>query len=164
MENSKEDFVLFSKEIELLQNYLELEKSRFPDKFDFKINMDEALLADEHIYIPVMLIQPHLENAIWHGLRYTEEKGFLQLSFTKMNNGMEIIIEDNGIGIEESKKTKTENQKKRSGRGISNTLERIKILNELYHQHITCLVEDKPLPEKGVRVTLMVPLLKNFKA
>lgn len=49
MENSKEDFVQFSKEAELLQNYLELERSRFPDKFDFKINIDDALYADEDL-------------------------------------------------------------------------------------------------------------------
>lgn len=163
MENSKEDFVLFSKEIELLQNYLELEKSRFPDKFDFHIKIDDSLFADEQLYIPGMLIQPHLENAIWHGLRYMEDKGFLQLSFNKTPNGIEIIIEDNGIGIAESKKAKTENQKKRSGRGIANTLERIKILNELYHQKIACEVVDKPAPGKGVKVKITVPLLKNFR-
>ena len=164
MENSKEDFVLFSKEIELLQNYLDLEKSRFPDKFDFTITTDDALLADEQLYIPGMLIQPHLENAIWHGLRYINGKGFLQLTFTRGENEIGIIIEDNGIGIAESKRNKTDNQKKRSGRGITNTLERINILNELYHQHITCEVEDKPAPGRGVRVRMRVPLLKNFKA
>jgi LytS/YehU family sensor histidine kinase len=164
MENSREDFVLFSKEIELLQNYLDLEKSRFPDKFDFTISLDDALLADEHLYLPGMLIQPHLENAIWHGLRYMNEKGVLQLRFTRTRQGMEIIIEDNGIGIAESKRNKTGNQKKRTGRGISNTLERIKILNELYRQHITCTVEDKTTPEKGVRIKMMVPLLKNYTA
>jgi len=164
MENSKEDFVLFAKEVELLKNYLELEKSRFPDKFDFIINLDEELLVDEHLYIPGMLVQPHLENAIWHGLRYTTDKGLLQLSFNRKVTGMEIIIEDNGIGIAESKKTKTENQKSRNGRGITNTMERIKILNELYHQHMTCEVEDKPAPARGVRVKLFVPVLKNFTA
>jgi anti-sigma regulatory factor (Ser/Thr protein kinase) len=162
MENSKEDFVLFSKEIELLQNYLELERSRFPDKFDFDIKIDDSLYADEHLYIPGMLVQPHLENAIWHGLRYMDEKGFLQLSFNKSGKGMEIIIEDNGIGMAESKKSKTENQKKHSGRGITNTLERIGILNELYRQHITCEVEDKSSPGRGVKVKLTVPLLKNI--
>ena len=154
MENSKEDFVLFSKEVELLQNYLELEKSRFPDKFDFKIDIDDALLADEHLFFPGMLIQPHLENAIWHGLRYIENKGLLQLKFIKTASGIQITIEDNGIGIAESKKTKTENQKKHSGRGISNTLERIRILNELYHHNITCVVQDKREPGNGVIVKL----------
>ena len=164
MENSKEDFVLFSKEVELLQNYLELEKSRFPDKFDFKIDIDDALLADEHLFFPGMLIQPHLENAIWHGLRYIENKGLLQLKFIKTAPGIQITIEDNGIGITESKKTKTENQKKHSGRGISNTQERIRILNELYHHNITCVVQDKREPGNGVIVKLTTPLLNKQQA
>ena len=164
MENSKEDFVLFSKEVELLQNYLELEKSRFPDKFDFKIDIDDALLADEHLFFPGMLIQPHLENAIWHGLRYIENKGLLQLKFIKTASGIQITIEDNGIGIAESKKTKTENQKKHSGRGISNTLERIRILNELYHHNITCVVQDKREPGNGVIVKITTPLLNKQQA
>jgi tetratricopeptide (TPR) repeat protein len=162
MENSKNDFVLFSKETELLQNYLELEKSRFPDKFDYTIHIDDALYAGEGFFIPGMLIQPHIENSIWHGLRYMDEKGTLQLSFMKSEKGMDILIEDNGIGIAASKKSKTVNQQKHSGRGITNTHERIKILNELYHQDITCTVEDKQSPGRGVRVRIAVPLLKNI--
>lgn len=161
MENSKEDFVLFPKEIELLENYLELEKSRFSDKFDFDIGIDDALLVDEHVYIPGMLVQPHLENAVWHGLRYMDEKGFLQLRFVKSGDNIDIFIEDNGIGIAESKKHKTNNQKKHSGRGITNTFERIKILNELYRHHITCEVEDKQAPGRGVKVKITVPYLKK---
>jgi tetratricopeptide (TPR) repeat protein len=163
MENSKDDFVLFVKEIELLQNYLELEKSRFTDKFDYDIKIDDSLFAEENIYMPGMLVQPYLENAVWHGLRYMDKKGMLQLTFARSENDVLITIEDNGIGIAESKRSKTENQKKRSGRGINNTLERIKILNELYHQHIRCTVEDKTAPASGVKVTITAPLLKNFK-
>jgi sensor histidine kinase YesM len=85
----------------------------------------------------------------------------LQLSFIRKENTIEITIEDNGIGIAESKKSKTAHQKNHSGRGITNTMERIDILNELYHQHITCLVADKPHPAHGVVVKLTVPLLKN---
>ncbi|TMI74853.1 MAG: tetratricopeptide repeat protein [Bacteroidetes bacterium] len=164
MENSKEDFVLFSQEIDLLRNYLELEKSRFDDKFDFSIEIDDPLFADERLYIPTMLVQPHLENAIWHGLRYIADKGFLKLSFTRTGPGVEIVIEDNGIGIAASKDSKTANQKKHSGRGITNTMERISILNEVYHQNIICEVEDKMAPDRGVRVKIIVPVLKDFKA
>ena len=74
---------------------------------------------------------------------------------------MDIVVEDNGIGIAKSELHKTENQKKRSGRGIRNTMERISILNELYGQRITCSVEDKPFPESGVRVRISVPVMKN---
>lgn len=164
MENSKEDFVLLANEMELLENYLELEKRRFPDKFDYRIEIDDTLMADNHYYMPGMLVQPHLENAVWHGLRYVETKGHVHLSFSKTPRGMQIVIEDNGIGIAESQKHKTANQKKRSGRGISNTQERIAILNSLYNQQIICQVEDKPAPNSGVKVTLSVPLLKDFKA
>ncbi|MFM9910555.1 MAG: histidine kinase [Chitinophagaceae bacterium] len=163
MENSKEDFVLFSKEVELLQNYLELEKSRFTDKFDFEVKIDDTLYAEEQLYIPGMLIQPHLENAIWHGLRYINNKGFLKLHFTKKEESIIITIEDNGIGIAESKNIKSANQQKQSGRGISNTMERIKILNELYHQRIICLVEDKIAPDHGVIVHISVPILKSIQ-
>ncbi|MFN8245072.1 MAG: histidine kinase [Ferruginibacter sp.] len=161
MENSTHDFVLFSKEYELLYNYLELEKTRFQDAFDFKINVNDHWLHDEQLFIPGMLVQPHLENAIWHGLRYGDNRGLLELSFTRTATGMDIMVEDNGIGIAKSELHKTENQKKRSGRGIRNTMERINILNELYGQRITCSVEDKPYPESGVRVRISVPVMKN---
>jgi tetratricopeptide (TPR) repeat protein len=160
MENSKDDFVPLSKEMELLETYLELEQTRFPDKFEYRIDSDHDLLTNEYS-IPGMLIQPYLENAIWHGLRYTEQKGLLSLHFSKIENRLVVKIEDNGIGIEASKRNKTVNQQQHKGRGITNTIERIQILNELYHHDIICEVVDKAIPDHGVVVTLKVPLLKN---
>ena len=78
MENSKDDFISFQEELDLLKNYLALEKSRFSDKFDYEIFVDENLL-NSNLQIPGMLVQPFLENSIWHGLRYLEHKGFLKL-------------------------------------------------------------------------------------
>lgn len=151
MENSAEDFISFQDELELLKNYLALEKSRFVDKFDYEINVDERLKSHS-LQIPGMLIQPFLENAIWHGLRYKSEKGFLKLNFEKIENQLVVKVEDNGIGIEESKKQKTEHQKNRNGRGMKNTLERIKLLNDLYEKNISCEVNDNE--NGGVLVTL----------
>ena len=156
MENSKDDFIPFHEELELLKNYLALEKSRFQDKFDYEITVDEHLNS-QNLQIPGMLIQPFLENAIWHGLRYKNEKGFLKLNFQKSNNQLNIKIEDNGIGIKESKNQKTEHQKNRNGRGMKNTLERIKLLNDLYEKNISCEVLDK---ENGGGV--LVTLKMNF--
>lgn len=82
MENSNDDFIPLSQEMELLQNYLAFKKTRFADKFDFEVELDDNL-KNQNILIPGMLIQPFLENAIWHGLRYRSEKGFLKLSFKK---------------------------------------------------------------------------------
>ncbi|WP_241331407.1 tetratricopeptide repeat-containing sensor histidine kinase [Chryseobacterium arthrosphaerae] len=156
MENSTEDFIPFQQELDLLQNYLALEKTRFADKFDYEIEVDENLNLQSQ-QVPGMLVQPFLENAIWHGLRYRTEKGFLKLSFEKDNQYLKIIIEDNGIGIEESKKQKTRHQKTREGRGMKNTLERVQLLNDLYKKDITCSVKDKD-NNGGVLVTIRINL------
>lgn len=157
MENSTEDFIPFQQELDLLQNYLALEKTRFADKFDYEIEVDENLNLQSQ-QVPGMLVQPFLENAIWHGLRYRTEKGFLKLSFEKNDQYLNITIEDNGIGIEESKKQKTQHQKIREGRGMKNTLERIQLLNDLYKKDITCSVTDKE-NNSGVLVTIRINLI-----
>ncbi|MBB4805853.1 hypothetical protein HNP38_001125 [Chryseobacterium defluvii] len=156
MENSTEDFIPFQQELDLLQNYLALEKTRFTDKFDYEISVDENL-SMQSLQVPGMLVQPFLENAIWHGLRYRTEKGFLKLNFEKLNQHLKITIEDNGIGIEESKKQKTQHQKTRKGRGMKNTLERIALLNDLYRQEIQCEITDKK-DQQGVLVEISYKL------
>lgn len=159
MENSTEDFIPFQQELDLLQNYLALEKTRFADKFNYDIEVDESLNT-QSLKVPGMLVQPFLENAIWHGLRYRTTKGFLKLQFEKENQHLKIIIEDNGIGIEESKKQKTEHQKARKGRGMKNTLERIALLNDLYHQEIQCNITDKQNAQ-GVLVQIRYKLVNQ---
>ena len=79
------------------------------------------------------------------------------MNFQKSNNQLNIKIEDNGIGIKESKNQKTEHQKNRNGRGMKNTLERIKLLNDLYEKNISCEVLDKE-NGAGVLVTLKMNL------
>ncbi|WP_312175774.1 histidine kinase [Chryseobacterium sp.] len=159
MENSTEDFIPFQQELDLLQNYLALEKTRFSDKFDYEIEVDESLNT-QSLKVPGMLVQPFLENAIWHGLRYRTTKGFLKLYFEKDNQYLKITVEDNGIGIEESKKQKTEHQKARKGRGMKNTLERIALLNDLYHQEIQCNITDKQNTQ-GVLVEIRYKLVNK---
>ena len=156
MENSTEDFIPFQQELDLLQNYLALEKTRFADKFDYEVEVDENLNM-QNLQVPGMLVQPFLENAIWHGLRYRTDKGFLKLNFEKDESFLKVIIEDNGIGIEESKKQKTAHQKTREGRGMKNTLERIQLLNDLYKKEITCSVKDKE-NNGGVLVIIKINL------
>ncbi|SIS70937.1 Histidine kinase [Chryseobacterium piscicola] len=154
MENSTEDFIPFQQELDLLQNYLALEKTRFADRFDYEIEVDESLNT-QSLKVPGMLVQPFLENAVWHGLRYRTTKGFLKLKFEKSSENLKITIEDNGIGIEESKKQKTEHQKTRKGRGMKNTLERIALLNDLYQKNISTEITDKP-NANGVLVIIKI--------
>ncbi len=159
MENSSKDFISLQKEVKQLQKYLELEHLRFNDRFDYKIDIDEAIDTDS-VLVPNMLLQPHLENAIWHGLRYKEFKGLLLLSIKNTLGYIEITIDDDGIGVEKSKQLKTENQKIHESIGIKNINERIALLNDLYKLKIKCVIHNKP-DNSGTTVTLQVPHLNN---
>tara|TARA_R110002072_G_scaffold182067_5_gene338256 strand:- start:16485 stop:18278 length:1794 start_codon:yes stop_codon:yes gene_type:complete len=152
METSNEDFITLSDELEQLKKYLNLEHLRFQDAFDYEITVDKALDADA-VKIPGMLIQPQLENAVWHGLRYREEKGMLKLQFLKEDNHIKVIVEDNGIGLEKSESLKTGNQKLHSSRGLNNVRERIQLLNDLYKQNIQFKIENRT-DSTGTRVLL----------
>ncbi|MPT33821.1 MAG: tetratricopeptide repeat protein [Flavobacterium sp.] len=153
MENSNKDFIALGSEIEQLRKYLDLEHMRFEDQFEYTITVDEKL-DTETIQIPNMIIQPHLENAIWHGLRYKEGKGLLQLRFLLENGSVVVVIEDNGIGLTKSRELKTKNQKVHQSRGLTNTKERIGLLNELYKKEIALQIVEKTEPETGAIVTL----------
>lgn len=158
MENSNKDFITLSNEIEQLKKYLDLEHLRFQDKFDYEITVDENL-DTETTFVPNMIVQPHLENAIWHGLRYLETKGKLLLKFGLQNGEVSIIIDDNGIGLTKSAALKTQNQKVHKSRGLTNTKERIGLLNELYKSQITFKVSEKILPEIGTIVEINFPII-----
>jgi two-component system, sensor histidine kinase YesM len=158
MENSNKDFVTLSNEMDQLKKYLDLEHLRFHDKFDYGILVDENL-DTETTFVPNMIIQPHLENAIWHGLRYRETKGVLLLKFGLSDGKINIIIDDNGIGLTKSAALKTQNQKVHQSRGLTNTKERIGLLNELYKTQITFNVSEKILPETGTIVEINFPMI-----
>ncbi|MFH7003117.1 tetratricopeptide repeat-containing sensor histidine kinase [Flavobacterium bizetiae] len=161
MENSNKDFISLDKEVEQLKKYLDLEHLRFQDKFDFEITVDDHLDA-ESVLVPNMIIQPHLENAIWHGLRYLDKKGFLKLQFKLIADKIVVIIDDNGIGLTKSQELKTINQKVHESRGLNNTNERIGLLNELYKKNITFEIKEKTLPESGTIVQIVFPLIDKI--
>ncbi|MFZ0598088.1 MAG: histidine kinase [Flavobacterium sp.] len=161
MENSNKDFISLDKEVEQLKKYLDLEHLRFQDKFDFEITVDEKLDA-ESVFVPNMIIQPHLENSIWHGLRYLDKKGLLQLKFRLVDAKVVVIIEDNGIGLTKSQELKTSNQKVHESRGLNNTKERIGLLNELYKKNISFVIKEKELPESGTIVEIFFPLIDTI--
>ena len=159
MESSSKDFIPLQHEIDHLQKYLELEHLRFSNQFDFVVDVDESIDADA-ILAPNMLIQPHLENAIWHGLRYKETKGLLVLSIKNKTSFIEITIDDNGIGIEKSNSIKTQNQKIHQSIGLQNIKERIKLLNDLYKVDISFAVINK-VNDGGTIVRLKIPYLNK---
>ena len=156
LDNSEEDFIPLSKEIELLELYMKLEHSRFADKFDYQLVVDDKLQISE-FQIPPMLLQPYVENAVWHGLRYKKEKGNLNIYINQKDfETVEISIEDDGIGRKKSKELKTENQQKQQSKGMNNIKKRIAILNEMYSDKVDVFIDDLHSDATGTKVVLML--------
>nr|WP_306413738.1 histidine kinase [Cellulophaga baltica] len=156
LENSEEDFIPLTKEIELLELYTKLEHSRFSDKFDYEIKIDKDIDVASY-QIPPMLLQPYIENAIWHGLRYKDEKGFLMVDVkNKTKNSIEITISDNGIGRKRSAELKTSNQKKQKSKGMGNIKKRIDILNDMYKDKVDVFITDYKEDGTGTKVSFLL--------
>ena len=154
LNNSEQDFIPLSKEIELLQLYLQLEHSRFKDKFDYEISIDKHLEISQ-FQIPPMLLQPYVENAVWHGLRYKKNKGKLHINIQKKDEKTLVIsITDDGIGRTKSKELKTQNQKKQQSKGMHNIKKRIQILNEMYGDKVAVHIDDLYDDKSGTKVVL----------
>lgn len=154
LENSEEDFIPLSKEIALIEKYVMLEHFRFKDKFDYTLTIDPSLDI-EAFEIPPMLLQPYVENAVWHGLRYKEEIGSLTIEFAQLDTDTAIIsVTDDGVGRRRSKELKTDNQKKQKSKGMSNIKKRISILNEMYGDRVDVIISDVYTSGAGTKVTL----------
>ncbi len=152
LENSEEDFIPLSRELELLELYTKLEHSRFAEKFDYEIKVAEDVPV-EAFQIPPMLLQPYIENAIWHGLRYKEQKGFLQVTLNRLGDEViEIVIKDNGIGRKKSVEFKTEHQKKQKSKAMGNIKKRIAILNQMYQNKVDVTISDLEIDGSGTQV------------
>lgn len=160
LENSEEDFIPLEKEIDLLKMYTKLEHFRFKDKFDYQIIIDETIDVEAY-KIPPMLLQPYIENAVWHGLRYKEDKGYLEIKIAnKSNSEITISVTDDGIGRQRSKALKTVNQKKQNSKGMNNIKRRVSILNQMYKDKIAVNIEDYN-SEKSTGTRVIVTLKKE---
>ena len=156
LENSDEDFIPLKKEIELLELYVKLEHNRFKEKFDYVMFVDEKIELKNYA-IPPMLLQPYIENAIWHGLRYKKEKGNLEISIQQKSADLLLIkVQDDGVGRKKSMEMKTKHQLKQKSKGISTIENRIAILNDMYKDKIAVSVSDVCEDGSGTKVELIL--------
>jgi len=155
LENSPKEHIPIDTEIEILQKYLEMQKLRFQDRFEFNIHADD-LLFEQGAIIPPMITQPFIENAIEHGQLHTVEGGFINVAFTKGNDMLIISIIDNGIGRKGSRANKKSSAHKSMAMDI--TSQRIDNLNKKNKTEGSLLVEDynKEL-ETGTKVLISLP-------
>ena len=140
LESSRKKSISVSEEKRLLYLYCEIEKLRFEDKFDFEITVGPNV--NVYMEIPTMMIQPFVENAINHGLRYKKESGMLSISFRQNEKYIICEIKDNGVGRKMSQKYKEQSKKAYTPQGIQIIKERKQTLNYLNDTNIQFYIED----------------------
>ncbi|MFN8284502.1 MAG: two-component regulator propeller domain-containing protein [Chitinophagales bacterium] len=131
LDNSRNSTIVLQEEINMLENYLMIEKFCNGNRFDYTIDVDKNIETD-YIKIPPMILQPFVENCIKHGLRYLQDKtGMINISFKELNNEIECTVTDNGIGRKQAEilnKQGKENYHKSAALQV--TTERLALLNE----------------------------------
>lgn len=153
LEICTKSYISLEEELAYLKLYLTLEKNRFGDKFNYTIDVDPKLDKDE-TQLPSMLLQPYIENAIWHGIMPIEDGGDLKISIEQKDETyLWIKIIDNGIGIKNSLANKNGSHQ---SKGMGLTQERINLLNKIEAKPIQLFIEQNG--DSGTTITILVPL------
>lgn len=163
LDQSERSFVSLRQTISHLTRYMEIEQIR-NGEFTSRILADDELDLDE-VMLPSMLIQPFVENALWHGTTSTRKNININIDFKKEKGQLLCIVEDDGIGIRQSLKNKTGGSRTHHSLGLENVSNRIRLLNEKYHLESSILINDKSELDNytgtGTVVQLFLPLQIN---
>jgi two-component system LytT family sensor kinase len=163
LSNLSSDYIPLENELESLNDYLKLEYLRFGDKFNYSINADK-ISNDHEISVFPGMVQPFVENAIWHGVRGLEHRiGFISIEFIQVSQAkIQCVIEDDGIGRKMAHLFRNEMPGHKS-RGIGIVLERLKIINNISKNSYQVTIEDiyPEQDETGTRVTIDLPIRTN---
>ncbi len=158
LEYSKESLIPIDKEIESLQNYLELEQLRFNNKFNFRIKKDKEI--EDDVALPPLLIQPFIENAIIHGVIPKKEIGTITIEFSIANESLICEILDDGIGINQSKQNKENLVLAHKSMALGIIEKRLEMISASTSKNATIAIEE--LTDKkqiiGTKVVLQLPL------
>ena len=156
-EYSRKESISVDHEISLLKNYLDIEKLRFEDDFDFQIIVDKTL-DTEDLFLPPMILQPILENAINHGIFHKNGKGTLIIMFSQINDtSFKVEVIDDGIGINKTKAMNKAKGHKYTEHSSFVLEERLALLKESKQWNINFTIEDRSdiSKETGTKVTLI---------
>ncbi|MCG2613176.1 histidine kinase [Terrimonas sp. NA20] len=161
LDNSNSKSVTLSNEMEALRLYIEMESIRFDKKFSYKITLGEGVQSDS-IYVPPLIIQPYVENAIWHGLLHKETAGHLTIHISRESNCLlECSIEDNGVGREKAKELRSKSAPTKKSLGMKLTEDRLALLNKQIQAEASVEVLDLIASDgepAGTKVILKIPI------
>ena len=160
LENSRTSQISIEDEIQTITNYLDLQKLRFDNKFNYAIVIDPKL-DKEMVILPPMLGQPFIENAIEHGFIEKDKSYNINIGIWLVNKNLIYTIEDDGIGIERSKQLKEDIRKEHKSLGMKITQERLQNLKKISKQDIKIEISDLSSENKqGTRIVFTIPLTK----
>ncbi|MDC7993895.1 sensor histidine kinase [Altibacter sp. HG106] len=158
-EYSRKQEVTLAEEADLLQNYLDIEKLRFEEKLQYHIEIDPTL-DDQELFLPSMLLQPLVENAVNHGVFHKKGLGKIKIQFTalKGKNGLKVTVSDDGIGMNASKKIYQQSNSSHRSNSSQVLQERLQLLKESNNWDITYKAIDlaNASEENGTQVTLTI--------
>ena len=157
LENSKRKEITINDEINALKLYLDLEKLRFKNKFDYSIEVGEGI-DPSYDEMPSMLIQPYLENAILHGINNKRESGFIKVNIDLVDTTIICTIEDDGVGRKKASEMQKNRSKEHKSQGMNITKDRLAIINRVNQRGLNVEIEDASIGENnGTRVKIYVP-------
>ncbi len=161
LDNSRSERLTLEKEIETLRLYIEMEIMRFKEKVQYELIVSPEI-DQQYVEIPPLLIQPFVENAIWHGLMHKEFGGKVSILLHLVGENMlEIQIIDNGVGREKSAEYKSKTATKHKSFGMKVTNERIDLINQIYKTNANVEIEDLYDQNQngiGTKVTIQIPI------
>lgn len=139
--NSQKSIITLEDELEMLKLYLDMERLRFKNSFDYNIHFKNTVDAGA-IFIPPLLLQPFCENAIWHGLMHKDAQGQLDISVNMGVNILHCEITDNGIGRKKAEELKSKSAEKEKSLGLKITTERLALFNQDNNMQMNYEIED----------------------
>ncbi len=164
LDNSRNEWVTLESELKAIELYIQLESLRFNNSFDFELEVQKHLKVDS-IVLPPMLLQPYIENAIWHGLMYrTGGGGLLQIHIYTNEDKLMVRITDNGVGRIASQSFKSKSANPQKSYGMKITDERLQMVNDIYNIQASATVTDKVNENGEVAGTNVLLALNNIQA
>lgn len=162
LENSRQTTISLQHELDLLRAYMEMEAMRFRNKFSYEIEIDPSLDTTS-VYIPSMLIQPYVENAIWHGIQHKKANGFVKLSVQDLGgNVLKCRILDNGIGRKKAGEIESAAGSQHQPVGMTITQQRLELINQRLKQAVSVNFIDIAEESNGAGTGTIVELIVTY--
>ena len=160
LQSSQEALIPLDKELDALQLYLQLESLRFDNRFEYKISVDKEVNRTA-LKVPPLIIQPYVENAVWHGLMHKKEQGHLDIDLYQQNEILCCKITDNGIGRKRAEELKSKSSITYKSMGMRITADRLALLHQKEQDNSYVSIVDLVLPDGspgGTEVLIKLPL------